>query len=122
MRPIRILAGIAALLCAIAAAAQTNGDDLYASIKPLESAVAGGTASRADRLQLARLYIQAKRFHEAAKLADEALASSPDDPQAVSIRDDARRGLRDVSDARVAEAEAAARRQGATDQDRMALG
>ena len=106
------------LLCAIATAQQ---NDLYSRITPLEAAVAAGTASGADQLQLARLYIQAKRFHEAAKLADTALASNPNDAEAQRIRDEANNDLRAVNDARVADAEANAKRAGATDQDRLAL-
>jgi thioredoxin-like negative regulator of GroEL len=121
MRPMRILGGIALLLCAIAATAQTPNDDFYSRIKPLETSVASGTATRADQLQLARLYIQTSRFHEAAKLADGLLASDPSDAQALSLRDEAKRGERAVNDARVAEAEAATRKAGATDQDRRAL-
>ena len=120
MRPIRILPGIALLLCAMAATAQ-QPDDLYTRITPLEASVKSGTATSADRVQLARLYVQAKRYSEAAKLADEIVASSPDDTQALSIRDEARRELRAMNDARVAEAETNARRSGATDQDRLAL-
>lgn len=118
MRPIRFLAGTALLLCAITGTAQQ--DDLY-SRTPLESSVKSGTATSADKVQLARLYVQAKRFHEAEKLADAVLAASPDDAQMASIRDEARRELRAANDARVAEAETNARRSGATDQDRLAL-
>ena len=107
------------LLCAITVIAQPN--DLYSRITPLETAVAAGTASRADQLQLARLYIQAKRFHEAATLADTALASDPNDAEAQRIGDEARNDLRAMNDARVAEAESTARRAGATDHDRLAL-
>jgi hypothetical protein len=107
------------LLCAIAASAQQ--DDLYSRIKPLEASVSAGTASRADQLQLARLYIQANRFHEAAKLADAALVADANDAEAQTIRDQARNGLRAANEARVSEAEAAANRSGSSDQDRLAL-
>ena len=120
MRPIRIVASIAMLLCAMAALAQPQ-DDVYTRITPLEAAVASGTASRADQLQLARLYIQAKRYYEAQKLAELLLVSDPNDAQALSVRDEAANDLRAVNDARVAEAEANAKRNGATDQDRLAL-
>src|SRR5438132_4408215 len=119
MRPIRIVAVVAMLLCAIAATAQQN--DVYSRIKPLEASVADGTASRADQLQLARLYIDPKRFYEAARLADAVLAATPDDAEAQSISAEAKRGLREISDVRVAEVEAATRKPGATEQDRLAL-
>jgi hypothetical protein len=121
MRPIRIAAGIALLLCAVVATAQTPTDDVYSRIKPLEASVTSGTATRADRLALARLYIQTNRYHEAAKLADALLVSDPSDAEALSARDEAKRGERAANDARVAEAEAATRKSGATDQDRLAL-
>src|SRR5204863_1476880 len=111
--------GIAVLLCAVTATAQQ--DDVYARITPLERAVTAGTASRTDRLQLARLYIQAKRFHEAQTLADAALVADAGDADAQRIRDEAAGDLRAANDKRVAEAEAAANRGGATDQDRLAL-
>src|SRR5437588_5006726 len=118
MRPTRIFARIVAVTGALATA---KAIDLYSRITPHEAAGAAGTASRADQLQLARLYIQAKRFHEAAKLADTALASNPNDAEAQRIRDEANNDLRAVNDARVADAEANAKRAGATDQDRLAL-
>ena len=99
---LRIFSGIAMLLCAIAATAQPQDD-------------------RATQLKTARQYIQDKRFYEAQKLADEALASDPNDAEAQRIRDEAASGLRAYNDARVAEAEAAFKRSGATDQDRLAL-
>jgi tetratricopeptide (TPR) repeat protein len=119
MRPTRFIATIAMLLCAIAVHAQQ--DDLYSRITPLEAAIASGTASRADQLQLARLYRQAKRYYEAQKLAEALLASDPHDAQALAARDEAARDLRAANDARVAAAESHARRSGATDQDRLAL-
>src|SRR5205085_2063491 len=96
-------------------------DDVYSRITPLEAAVTAGTATRADQLQLARLYIQAKRFHEAAKLADAVLLADANDADAQRIRDEAKSDLRAANDARVAEAEANANRSGASDQDRLAL-
>jgi predicted Zn-dependent protease len=102
MRPTRIVAAVATLLCAIAATAQSTDD-------------------RATQLQTARQYIQEKRYYDAQKVTNTLLAADPNDAEALSVRDEAKRDLQALNDARVAEAEAAARRSGATDQDRLAL-
>src|SRR5947207_2627512 len=54
-------------------------------------------------------------------MADQLVAASPNDADAASVRDDAARGLRDMQSKKIAEAEANAKRSGATDQDRRAL-
>lgn len=119
MRPGKVLLiTCAALLSAGLALGQEN---LYAQIKPLEEAVASGAASRAQQLELARLYNQSGRYYEASKIASSLLASNPDDADARTARDAAAAGLRDVSDKRVLEAQARANAPGATDQDRLAL-
>lgn len=96
-------------------------DDVYSRINPLEKSVAAGTASRADQLELARLYIQANRPYEASKIAQSLLATNPGDTDAAVLRDDADRALRDVNNRKVKDIEARASASGATDADRLAL-
>ncbi|HEY8133910.1 MAG TPA: tetratricopeptide repeat protein, partial [Thermoanaerobaculia bacterium] len=115
MRLTKITLAIALLLCAMAAHAQ------QADINTLESALNNGTATRTQQLQLARLYIQSGRFYEASKIADQLLVSDPNNADAKAVREEATRGLRNIQDRRVAEAEAAAHKTGATDQDRLLL-
>src|SRR5437763_7234817 len=119
MRMTKIVLGIALLLCAIGAVAQQT--DLYSRIDPLEKALNSGTASHDQQLDLARLYIQAGRYYDATKITDQLLAADANDADAKSVRDQAARGIRDVQDRKVSEAEASAHRSGATDQDRQAL-
>ncbi len=119
MRPTKIIFAIALLLCATGAVAQQ--DDLYSKINPLEAAVNNGTATRSQQLDLARLYIQAGRFYEASKISGRLLAVDPNDTEAASVREQATRGLRDIQDRKLAEAEATARSSAGTDQDRLAL-
>ena len=96
-------------------------DDIYQRINPLEKSVAAGTASRADQLELARLYIQAGRPYEASKLAQGLLAANPGDTDAATIRNDADRALLDLQNKKVAEVEARAMAPTASDADRLAL-
>lgn len=103
------------------AAVTASGQDVYSRITPLEASVSAGRATRAEQLELAQLYVQVQRFYEASKIASQLLATDPNDSQAAQVRDAANRGLRDVQDKNVAQAEANARRDGATDQDRLAL-
>lgn len=110
---------VAVALLALSAAAQQ--DDLQSRIKPLETAVTSGTASSAQQLELARLYIQSGRYYEASKLSGRVLAADPNDAAAQKVRDDAATGLREVNDKNVAAAEAKAHAAGATDADRLAL-
>src|SRR5437660_7821045 len=118
MRSTTIL-GIALLLCASFALAQEG--DLYSRIDPLEKAYTSGTATHDQQIELARLYNQAGRYYDASKITDQLLAADANDHAAATIRDEAARGMRDVADKKVAEAAAAAKKDGATDQDRLAL-
>jgi len=115
MRPLKVVVA-AVTLCAATVLGQT---DIYSRIKPLEDAVASGQASRAQQMELARLYIQGGRYYEATKIADQMLAEDPNDAAAKEVRDNAARSLRDVQDKKVAEAEA--RAKSGSDADRMAL-
>jgi tetratricopeptide (TPR) repeat protein len=119
MRSRTINLAIALLICAISAIAQQG--DPYSRINPLETAVNNGTATRAQQLDLARLYIEVGRFYEAQTIADRLLAADPNDADAKSIREQATSGLRDIQMRKVAEAEARAHRSDATDQDQLAL-
>jgi len=120
MRHTRILP---ALLCTFlcAAAAAIAQDTPYSRITPLEAAVSSGTATRAQQLELARLYSQVGRFYEASKIAGGLLATDANDAEAIAVRDEATKALHALADKKVAEAEGNARRAGATDQDRQAL-
>ena len=84
-------------------------------------ALAGLAQSATDQLDQARNYIQAGRYYEAEKIADQILAVNPNDAAAKAVRDDAARRLHDLNVASVAAAETAAHRAGATDHDRYAL-
>ncbi|MCU1245900.1 MAG: Tetratricopeptide repeat protein [Acidobacteria bacterium] len=106
------------LFCSAEAIAQ---DNVYSRITPLEAAVSGGTATRAQQLELARLYSQVGRYYEASKIAGGLLAIDANDAEAVAVRDGATKALRALADKKVAEAEANAHRAGSTDQDRLAL-
>jgi thioredoxin-like negative regulator of GroEL len=110
---------IGLLLCATSAWAQQP--DLYSQINPLETAVNNGTATRAQQLDLAKLYIQAGRFYEAQQIGDKLLAIDPNDADAKTLRDQASKGITDIQMAQVAQAEARAKSAVATDQDRLAL-
>lgn len=115
MRPLNI-AVAAIVLCAAAVFGQT---DNYSRIKPLEDAMSSGQASRAQQMELARLYVDAGRYYDATKIADRMLADDPNDAAAKQVRANAARALRDVQDKKVAAAEA--RAKSGTDADRMAL-
>ena len=118
MKSLKILIVIAISLAAMTASGQ---QDLYSRITPLEAKAAAANASRAEQLELAGLFIQVQRFYEASKIATSLLATDPNDADALKLRTDANKGLRDVQDKNIAQAEVTARRQGATDQDRLAL-
>ncbi|MCU1349582.1 MAG: hypothetical protein JWO56_2612, partial [Acidobacteria bacterium] len=105
--------------CAGTAFAQSS--DLYSRINPLEQAMTAGTATRDQQLELARLYIESGRFYEASKIASRVAADNPNDTDAKAVRDQASRGLRDISDKAIADAEGRANAAGATDQDRLVL-
>ena len=107
-----------ALGCTISAYAQ---EDVYTRINPLEREVTSGNATRAQQLELARLYIQAGRYYEAGKLAKGLLAKDANDAEATAVQDEAQRAMRAANDKKVAAAEERARASDATDQDRLAL-
>ena len=119
MRSREILVSICfTLACTGVALAQS---DLYSRIKPLETAMTSGTATHDQQLELARLYIESGRFYEASKIAGKILATDPNDAAAKAVREQASRGLREISDRAIADAEAKANAAGATDQDRLVL-
>jgi tetratricopeptide (TPR) repeat protein len=122
MRPVKAVLAIAVLLCAMAseAEAQTNNPPDYARITTLEAAVTSGTATRAEQLELSRLYVQANRFYEASKIADRLLAMDANDAAAAKVRDDATRGRQAYERQKLADADAMARTV-KTDHDRLAL-
>jgi tetratricopeptide (TPR) repeat protein len=122
MRPDKLLNALRICLlfaCALPLLAQS--DDLYSQIKPLETAVSSNSATHDQLVQLARLYIQGGRYYEASKIASRLLAQDPNDVDAAQLRDDSAAKLREVSTLAIAQAEANAAREGATDQDRLAL-
>jgi tetratricopeptide (TPR) repeat protein len=120
MKSLRLVS-VLAMFFASSPALFAQPSDHYAQIKPLEVSVNAGTASRADQLALARLYMLDGRYYEASKIADRLLALDPGDTGAVQVRDEAAKGLRDVQDRKLAEAEALAKKGNATDEDRLAL-
>lgn len=107
-----------ALMFAGAAPAQDTAQQTIGSI---EQAVSAGTATRSEQLELARAYIQAGRYYEASLLAKHLIEGDPNDAQAMAVRDEAVKGLHTVAAEKVAAARANAQRQGATDEDRLAL-
>jgi thioredoxin-like negative regulator of GroEL len=106
------------LLLSPVAVAQTEG---YSPIRTLENAVEAGTATRAQELELGRLYLSAGRAYEARNLADRVLTAEPGNADAAQLRERAVADLRVVTDRSVADAETQARTSGATDADRLAL-
>jgi tetratricopeptide (TPR) repeat protein len=109
---------LACLLWSVSSLAQS---DVSSELRPLETSVRSGTASREQQINLARLYVQAGRYYEASKITRSLLNQNASDQEVIAIRDEAARGLREVNDRAVAEAEANARRDGATEADRVAL-
>jgi tetratricopeptide (TPR) repeat protein len=87
----------------------------------LEQSIHAGTATRDERIELARLYVQSGRFYEASKLAQSVLANNAGDADALAIRSDADARFKAAAGQKVASAEARASASGATDQDRLAL-
>lgn len=118
MKACRLLLTIILLLGAVAAPAQ---DDARATIASLESSVNEGTATREQQLELARAYISVGRYYEAGKIGKRLVAADANDAEAVAVRDKAQEQLRLIAEQRVADAEAAAKREGATDADRLEL-
>jgi len=120
MRLAKSFLAAALTLCAAAIHAQQQ-DTLYARINPLETAVSSGRATRAEQLDLARLYNEAGRYYEASKLTDALLAADPNDAMARAAGDAAAKGKRDLAARNIAQAEAKMRAEGATDPNRLAL-
>ncbi len=109
------------LACLLWSAVSLAQSDVSSDLRPLETSVRSGTATREQQLALARLYNSSGRYYEASKLSSSLLNKNPADAEAIIVRDEAKRGLRDVNDRAVADAEARAARDGATDADRLAL-
>lgn len=119
MRPWKLLfISCAVVLCAFAAAAapQTT-EDARTTIKRLEESA----ATRAEQLELARAYIEVGRYYEAKKLASAMTDADPNDTEAASLRDRASEQLRLIANQRLDDAIATAKRDGATDADRLEL-
>jgi tetratricopeptide (TPR) repeat protein len=107
------------VVCAFTAAAAD--DDVRKTISRLEKSHEAGTATRAEKLDLARAYIEVGRYYEAKKLAASLTDIDANDTEAASVRDRASEQMRLIASQRVEDAEAAARRDGATDADRLGL-
>lgn len=82
---------------------------------------APGSESRAQQLETARSYMSTGRYYEAGRIAGRLLAANANDADAIEIRDQSQKQLRAVAQQRVADAEAAVRRENATDADRVEL-
>ncbi|HEX7155196.1 MAG TPA: hypothetical protein VF618_27250 [Thermoanaerobaculia bacterium] len=106
------------LICTTFAFAQSEG---YGTIKTLETAVESGNATRDQKIELARLYLEAGRYYEARKLAENVLALNAGDDDATAIRNRAAEELRNVAQRNLADAEARVNSADATDADRHAL-
>lgn len=107
------------VVCALTAAAQ-NGDNLN-RIVTLETSLQAGTATRAEQLELARLYADVGRYHESKKLAQRLIDANANDSDAVAVRDRSAQQLDLAARQRIEDAEAAVRREGATAADRQEL-
>src|SRR5687768_11549193 len=120
MKPIKLLfISCVVMLCAFTAAAAD--EDVRKAISRLEKAHEAGTASRAEQLDLARAYIEVGRYYEARKLAEALVDADANDTEAASVRDRAIEQMRLIANQRLEDAEAAAKRDGATDADRLEL-
>src|SRR5437868_13469409 len=109
------------LISVVCVAGVSAQDDLYTRIKPLEDAVANGTATRSQQLELATLYNRSGRNYEASKVASRLLLADPNDSAAAAVKADATRALTAMNEKNVAAAETRANASGATDADRLAL-
>ena len=120
MKPTKLLYLISVvMLCALGAAAAD--DDARKTIARLEQSREAGTATRAEQLDLARAYIEVGRYYEAKKLAEAIADADATDTEAAQVRDRAAEQLRLIAEQRLADAEEAAKREGATDADRLEL-
>jgi len=106
------------LLIARVSLAQTTPQQTIGTLEPIVSA---GSATRDQQLDLARAYIQVGRFYEASTIAKSVLDKNANDADAAAVRDQAVSGLHTAAEQKVTAAEATANRQGATDEDRLAL-
>lgn len=121
MRPRAVLLSLTlAVAAACVASAQTVPSLATGNMPSLEAAVSNGTATRAQQIDLATMYLQAGRYYEASRLADRLLTADPNDATALSLRDRARTGLKSAAGHNVAAAEASLRSD-ATDANRLAL-
>src|SRR3954451_2856218 len=120
MRPVNVALAIAMMFCAVASIAQTDNNN-YTQIKPLEDSISNGTATHDQQVALARLYIADHRYYEASKITQRLLAVDPNDAAAIKLRDDSASGLQSYTRQRVADAEALAKRRGASNADRLAV-
>ncbi len=107
------------VVCAWSALAQ-DADSLN-RIVTIERSLAAGTATHEQQLELARLYADVGRYHESKKLAQRLVDADANDSGAVAIRDRSQQQLQLIAQQRVEDAEAAAKREGATDADRREL-
>ena len=107
-----------ALLFAGAALAQQTPQQTIGSLEPT---VKTGTATHAEQLDLARAYNQVGRFYEASTLTKSMLDLDPNDVEASAVRDEAVKGLHAAAQDKLTAAQSNAQRQGATDEDRLAL-
>jgi len=125
MRNSRIILMICiVVVCAWPAVAQAQSAAdarAAATISSLEPIVAAGTATRAQQLELARAYADVGRYYESKKLAQALLGRDANDSDAIAVRDRAVQQLDLIARQRVEDAEAAARREGATAADREEL-
>lgn len=106
------------VVCAFTAVAD---EDVRKTIARIEQSVAAGTATRTEQLDLARAYIEVGRYYEAKKLATSLADADANDAEAASVRDRASEQLRLIANQRLEDAQAAAKREGATDADRLEL-
>ncbi|HJQ35882.1 MAG TPA: tetratricopeptide repeat protein [Thermoanaerobaculia bacterium] len=107
------------VVCAWSAIAQDA--DTLNRITTLETTLKSGSATHEEQLELARLYADVGRYHESRKLSQRMVDADANDADAVAIRDRSQQQLSLMAKQRVDDAEAAAKREGATDADRREL-
>jgi tetratricopeptide (TPR) repeat protein len=88
--------------------------------RQLEQRLEQGLATRAEILSLGAIYLEAGRSYEASKLAERLLALDSQDVEATALASRAKAALAENKQRRVAEAESAAKRPGASDENRLA--
>lgn len=120
MKPIKLLF-ICCVVVSCAFTAAAADEDVRKTISRIEKSQEAGTATRAEQLELARAYIEVGRYYEAKKLASSLVALDANDAEAVSVRDRADEQMKLIAKQRLEDAEAAAKREGATDADRLEL-